>query len=59
MMTAFAQGDSVGELAHGGEHTGFPMAPADARPPAITRGPAPSPSQPPDAGELAAAMHSV
>jgi len=36
------QGEAVGDLEHGTEHSGFPMAPADARPPSITRVPAPS-----------------
>ncbi len=41
------QGETVGDLEHGTEHSGIPMAPADARPPSITRLPAPSTSPPP------------
>ena len=45
------QGEAVGDLEHGTEHTGIPMAPADARPPSITQVPAPSTSPaPPEPG---------
>ncbi|KAL0031522.1 hypothetical protein WJX77_005047 [Trebouxia sp. C0004] len=39
------EGEAVGDLEHGTEHSGIPMAPADARPPSITRVLAPSTSQ--------------
>ncbi len=41
------QGEAVGDLEHGTEHSGIPMAPADARPLSITRLPAPSNSPAP------------
>lgn len=41
------QDEAVGDLEHGAEHPTLPMAPADARPPSITRSPASSSSKPP------------
>ncbi|DBB10638.1 TPA: hypothetical protein ACH3X3_007147 [Trebouxia sp. C0006] len=41
------EGEAVGDLEHGTEHSGIPMAPADARPLSITRLPAPSNSPAP------------
>ena len=38
------QAESVGDLEHGSEHGSFPMAPADARPPADTHPTAPRPA---------------
>ena len=44
------QADTVGDLEHGAEQSSFPLAPADARPPTITRSLAPSSAPPPDTG---------
>ncbi|KAL3152339.1 hypothetical protein ABBQ32_001403 [Trebouxia sp. C0010 RCD-2024] len=44
---AHPQDEAVGDLEHGAEHPTLPMAPADARPPSITRSPASSSSKPP------------
>ncbi|KAL0026017.1 hypothetical protein WJX79_001669 [Trebouxia sp. C0005] len=45
------EGEAVGDLEHGTEHSGIPMAPGDARPSSITRVPAPSTSPaPPEPG---------
>ena len=49
MLGVMVQAESVGDLEHGSEHSSFPMAPADARPPTITRSAVPSSSHPPPA----------
>ncbi|KAL0026016.1 hypothetical protein WJX79_001669 [Trebouxia sp. C0005] len=49
------EGEAVGDLEHGTEHSGIPMAPGDARPSSITRVPAPSTSPaPPEPGTSSA-----